>query len=56
MPDTLKWSIPNEAFEDGSKLEDWLRIESSPWHSQYDVMTRDEIYRAPKPATEQRAA
>ena len=36
MPDTLKWSIHGEAFEDGSKLEDWLRIESSPWHWQYD--------------------
>ncbi len=36
MADTLKWSIPGEAFEDGSKLEDWLRIESSPWHWQYD--------------------
>ena len=24
-------------FEDGSRLRDWTRIESSPWHWQYDT-------------------
>ncbi len=36
MPDTLKWTIPGGEFEDGSKLEDWRRIETGPWHWQYD--------------------
>lgn len=34
--DTLRWTIPGEEFEDGSKLENWRRIETSPWHWQYD--------------------
>ncbi len=36
MKETLRWTIPGEEFEDGSKLEDWRRIESGPWHWQYD--------------------
>ena len=36
MADTLKWSILGEEFEDGSKIEDWQRIERSPWQWQYD--------------------
>ncbi len=36
MTQTLKWRIKGEEFEDGSKLAGWTRIESSPWHWQYD--------------------
>ncbi len=36
MKNTLRWTIPGEEFEDGSKIEDWRRIETSPWHWQYD--------------------
>ncbi len=36
MPDTLKWLIPGDAFEDGSRLADWTKIEEGPWHWQYD--------------------
>ena len=36
MGDTLKWTIPGEEFEDGSRLLDWKRIESSTWQWQYD--------------------
>ena len=36
MKDTLSWAIPGEELEDGSKLEDWHRIETGPWHWQYD--------------------
>ncbi len=37
MSDTLRWKIPGETFEDGTKLTDWKKIESSPWHWQYDT-------------------
>ncbi len=36
MKNTLRWTIPGKEFEDGSKIEDWRRIESGPWHWQYD--------------------
>ncbi len=31
MSDTLRWKIPGEIFEDGTKLTDWRKIESSHW-------------------------
>ncbi len=37
MSDTLRWKIPGEVFEDGSKLSDWTKIESSSWQWQYDT-------------------
>ena len=37
MKDKLGWTVPGEAFEDGSHLSDWTKIESSPWHWQYDT-------------------
>lgn len=32
----LSWKITGSVFEDGSKLEDWDRIDGGPWHWQYD--------------------
>ncbi len=37
MKDKLGWTVPGQAFEDGSYLSDWTKIESSPWHWQYDT-------------------
>ncbi len=37
MSDTLRWKIPGEIFEDGTKLTDWTKIESSSWQWQYDT-------------------
>ena len=37
MTDTLKWAVPGKSFEDGSTLDDWRKIEQSPWHWQYDT-------------------
>ncbi len=37
MSDKLRWIVPGDEFEDGSRLRDWRRIESSPWHWQYDT-------------------
>ncbi|MDJ0701880.1 MAG: hypothetical protein QNJ46_01255 [Leptolyngbyaceae cyanobacterium MO_188.B28] len=34
MKNTLRWRIPGEEFVDGSKIADWKKIESSPWHLQ----------------------
>ena len=31
MSDTLRWKIPGETFEDGTKLTDWTKIESNSW-------------------------
>ena len=36
MKNTLRWRIPGEVFEDGSRLADWRKIETSPWLWQYD--------------------
>ncbi|ABW31762.1 hypothetical protein [Acaryochloris marina] len=36
MKSTLRWNIPNQEFEDGSKISDWKQIESSPWHLQIE--------------------
>ncbi len=27
MSDTLRWKIPGDVFEDGTKLTDWMKIE-----------------------------
>ncbi|GJM15133.1 MAG: hypothetical protein DHS20C13_04600 [Thermodesulfobacteriota bacterium] len=32
----LGWKIKGVMFQDGSKLEDWHKIEGSSWHWQYD--------------------
>ncbi len=38
MKNTLGWCVPGTTFEDGSKLEDWVKIyESGQWHWQYDT-------------------
>lgn len=38
MPEKLGWKIRGEQFEDGSLLEDWIKIEESgAWHWQYDT-------------------
>ncbi len=37
MKDKLRWTLPGEEFEDGSHLSGWTKIESSPWHWQYDT-------------------
>ena len=38
MTDTLGWVRPGVSFEDGSRLEDWNKIEESGvWHWQYDT-------------------
>jgi len=36
MKNTLRWKIPGQEFEDGSQLKDWHKIESSPWHLQFE--------------------
>lgn len=36
MSNTLRWRIPNQQFEDGSKVVDWQKIESNPWHLQVE--------------------
>lgn len=36
MKNTLPWRIPGQEFEDGSQLNDWHKIESSPWHLQFE--------------------
>ncbi len=36
MKNTLRWKIPSQEFEDGSQLKDWHKIESSPWHLQFE--------------------
>ena len=38
MTDTLGWALPGVRFEDGSRLEDWTKVEESGvWHWQYDT-------------------
>ena len=38
MKDTLGWAVRGDAFEDGSKLRDWVKIdEGGVWHWQYDT-------------------
>ena len=38
MTDTLQWAVRGESFEDGSKLSDWTKIETSGrWDWQYDT-------------------
>ena len=47
MTDTLGWAVRGVSFEDGSKLDDWQKVdESGTWHWQYDTheLTFD-IYR-----------
>lgn len=36
MKNTLRWRIPGYEFEDGSKVLDWKKIESSAWHLQIE--------------------
>ena len=36
MKNTLRWRIPGQEFEDGSQVDDWHKIESSPWHLQFE--------------------
>ena len=36
MKNTLRWRIPGQEFEDGSKLADWKKIDNSPWHLQFE--------------------
>ncbi|WP_420346763.1 hypothetical protein [Pelagibius sp.] len=38
MTDTLAWQVRGESFQDGSRLDDWVKIEESGvWHWQYDT-------------------
>ena len=38
MRDTLQWTVRGKSFEDGSRLDDWIKIEESDeWHWQYDT-------------------
>ncbi|MGI9384772.1 MAG: hypothetical protein ACR2PO_16595 [Methyloligellaceae bacterium] len=38
MTDTLQWAVRGETFDDGSRLADWNRLETSgEWHWQYDT-------------------
>ena len=38
MRDTLQWTVRGKSFEDGSRLDDWNKIEESgEWHWQYDT-------------------
>lgn len=38
MTDTLQWAVRGVSFEDGSKLNDWTKIETSGrWDWQYDT-------------------
>ncbi|MEM7773067.1 MAG: hypothetical protein AAGA75_16360 [Cyanobacteria bacterium P01_E01_bin.6] len=37
MSNTLRWRIPGHQFEDGSRLTDWKKIESSAWHLQIET-------------------
>jgi hypothetical protein len=38
MKDTLQWHIRGESFEDGSKLDNWRKVdESDTWMWQYDT-------------------
>ena len=37
MRSTLRWTVPGEVFEDGSRLAEWIKIESHPWQWQYDA-------------------
>lgn len=36
MKNTLRWKIIGQEFEDGSKLTNWRKIESNPWHQQFE--------------------
>ena len=36
MRNVLRWTVPGESFEDGSRLSDWTKIERHSWHWQYD--------------------
>lgn len=36
MKNTLRWKVSGQEFEDGSKLQDWKKIESNPWHLQIE--------------------
>lgn len=55
--DKLPWLVPNEVFLDGSKIQDWRKIESYPWTAQnqghdlsFDIYEHDgqfwKLYRA----------
>ena len=38
MTETLAWLVRGESFQDGSRLDDWVKIEESGvWHWQYDT-------------------
>lgn len=38
MTDTLLWKVRGEVFEDGSPLQDWVKIDAGrDWHWQYDT-------------------
>lgn len=36
VKDKLHWAVRDQIFEDGSKVQDWDRIEGSPWVVQDD--------------------
>lgn len=36
MSNTLRWRIPNQQFEDGSKIADWKKNDGNPWHLQIE--------------------
>ena len=36
MKNTLRWRVPGREFEDRSQLSDWQKIESNPWHLQFE--------------------
>lgn len=36
MKNTLRWRVPGHEFEDGSKVIDWSKIESSTWQLQVE--------------------
>ena len=38
MNDTLQWAVRGQSFKDGSRLEDWRKVdEDGVWHWQYDT-------------------
>ncbi len=48
MSDKPRRSVPGDEFEDGNRLKDWTRIESPPWHWQYD--THELAFHPPAPS------
>ena len=36
MKNTMQWQIPDQEFEDGSRITDWKKLEDGAWHPQFE--------------------